>query len=193
VALDGLRKLGLAAVVHTETGRTERYRHYMRQRIAQLSEPQVAVLTELLLRGRQAAGELRSRASRMAPVGTLDTLEQLRTALAGLMEMKLAQADGPLERRGVEIDHNLYELSEEKVMTPRAAYDEEPVPGPAPAERPAPLPSTTGLEAKIARLEESLDRVQNQNRELESTVANLRTEIERLSETVERLDGTLRG
>src|SRR5688572_25460933 len=30
-ALDGLRELGLAAVVHTESGRTERYRHYMRK------------------------------------------------------------------------------------------------------------------------------------------------------------------
>src|SRR5579872_6773241 len=30
--LDQLRQLGLVAVVHTETGRTERFRHYVRKR-----------------------------------------------------------------------------------------------------------------------------------------------------------------
>src|SRR5260221_5381892 len=43
-----LRELGLAAVVHTESGRTERYRHYMRRRFSALSEPQVSILGELL-------------------------------------------------------------------------------------------------------------------------------------------------
>ena len=48
--LDQLRELGLAGVVHTESGRTERFRHYMRQRFT-FSERQLAVMTELLLRG----------------------------------------------------------------------------------------------------------------------------------------------
>ncbi|HVW01423.1 MAG TPA: DUF480 domain-containing protein, partial [Planctomycetaceae bacterium] len=78
---DELRELGLAAVVHTESGRTARYRHYMRHRFT-MSEPQLAILTELLLRGRQSLGELRTRASRMVPI---DSLEDLRTALNGLM------------------------------------------------------------------------------------------------------------
>src|SRR5579862_10011778 len=49
--LDELRQSGLVAVVHTETGRTERFRHYVRKRFT-WSEPQLAVMTELLLRGR---------------------------------------------------------------------------------------------------------------------------------------------
>ena len=121
--LDELRELGLAAVVHTESGRTERYRHYLRRRMADLSEPQVAVLAELLLRGRQSAGDLRSRASRMAPAGSLDSQDQLRTELTGLLEKGLIQADGPLDRRGVEIDHHLYEPGESRTMTPRAVED----------------------------------------------------------------------
>jgi len=52
-----LRELGLAAVVHTESGRTERFRHYVRRRFSSLSEPQVAILGELLLRGRQSVGD----------------------------------------------------------------------------------------------------------------------------------------
>src|SRR5712671_1230899 len=41
--LGELRELGLAAVVHTESGRTERFRHYVRRRFSALSEPQVAI------------------------------------------------------------------------------------------------------------------------------------------------------
>src|SRR6478736_2927008 len=55
--LGQLRELGLAAVVHTESGRTERFRHYVRRRFSELTEPQVAILGELLLRGRQSVGD----------------------------------------------------------------------------------------------------------------------------------------
>ncbi|HEX6987701.1 MAG TPA: DUF480 domain-containing protein, partial [Planctomycetaceae bacterium] len=75
--LDELQQLGLVGVVHTESGRTERYRHYMRKRF-NFTEPQLAILTELLLRGRQSLGELRTRASRMVPI---DSLEDLRREL----------------------------------------------------------------------------------------------------------------
>src|SRR5579864_6990081 len=45
--ISSLREIGLAAVVHTELGRTERYRHYVRKRFSNLTEPQVAILGEL--------------------------------------------------------------------------------------------------------------------------------------------------
>jgi uncharacterized protein YceH (UPF0502 family) len=62
--LDELREMGLVGEVHTEGGRAARYRHYMRQKTT-ITEPQLAILTELMLRGRQQLGELRTRASRM--------------------------------------------------------------------------------------------------------------------------------
>ncbi len=93
--LDQLRQMGLAAVVHTETGRTERFRHYMRKRFT-FTEPQLAVLTELLLRGRQSIGDLRARASRMVPIESLD---ELRVAPRGLLEQKFVQANTASERR----------------------------------------------------------------------------------------------
>ena len=127
-----LRDLGLVAAVHTEGGRTERYRHYVRRRFT-LSEPQIGILTELLLRGRQAMGELRTRASRMTPRGSLDSLEQLRTELQGLLDLKLIQADGPLERRGVEIDHNLYQPQENARVAWKEVADEPPAASPSPA------------------------------------------------------------
>ena len=138
-----LRDLGLVAAVHTEGGRTERYRHYVRRRFT-LSEPQIGILTELLLRGRQAMGELRTRASRMTPRGSLDSLEQLRTELQGLLDLKLIQADGPLERRGVEIDHNLYQPQENARVAWKEVADEPPAasPSPAPPSPTAPSPAS---------------------------------------------------
>jgi uncharacterized protein len=112
--LDELRKLGLVAVVHTESGRTERFRHYARKAYP-FTEPQLAIMTELWLRGRQQPGELRGRAGRMVPI---DSLEILRTELAGLVEQGYVQTNGPLDRRGVEVDHNSYQPDEGKRLEP---------------------------------------------------------------------------
>jgi uncharacterized protein len=181
-----LRELGLAAVVHTESGRTERYRHYVRKRFSALSEPQVSILGELLLRGRQPMGELRSRAARMAPAGSLDSIEQLRTELAGLLELKLVQSDAALERRGVEIDHNLYEAREGQKMTPRTSFDDEPAPSAAapagssvPAVRPAPPVSAPSSELlnRVAALETACADLRAENRELNEQLEDLRKSL----------------
>lgn len=204
--LDELRELGLAAVVHTESGRTERYRHYLRRRMADLSEPQVAVLAELLLRGRQSAGDLRSRASRMAPAGSLDSQDQLRTELTGLLEKGLIQSDGPLDRRGVEIDHRLYEPSESRTMTPRAVEQPGPASAAAPSTAPVgtspppagprPAVSTTvspDSTTRIAALESACATLRNENQDLRSELNELREQLDRLSSDVQKLRDALGG
>lgn len=113
--LDELQQMGLIAVVHTESGRTERYRHYMRKRF-DFTEQQLAILTELFLRGRQSLGELRGRAGRMVPI---DSLEDLRRELTGLIEAHAAQSDMPLDRRGAEVDHGFYPAGEKRRMLPQ--------------------------------------------------------------------------
>lgn len=180
-----LREMGLAAVVHTELGRTERFRHYVRKRFSNLSEPQVAILGELLLRGRQPIGDLRSRASRMAPDGSLDSLEQLRAELAGLAAMKLVQADGPFEMRGVEVDHNLYQPNEAKRMTMRPMdADEssnEPPPGGGPvASPPLERAMNADIAGRVAALESACVALQAENRELREQVGKLREGMEYL-------------
>ena len=119
--VDELRQLGLVAVVHTESGRTERYRHYLRRRFT-LTEPQVAILTELLLRGRQTVGDLRARASRMVAIENLD---DLREALRGLISLNFVQSSGPLDRRGVEVDHAFYSPQESKKLVWNAAAESD--------------------------------------------------------------------
>lgn len=196
-ALDALRELGLAAVVHTESGRTERYRHYMRKRFPEMSEGQLAILGELLLRGRQQVGELRARASRMADIGSL---EALRTALEGLMAQRFVQSDGPLERRGAEVDHNWYEPRESMTLTARLAEPE-----PAPTRAPAPVPAaavstpapviapTSDAQRRIDALEATCRELRNGQRELESETAQLRIQLEQLRSAMESLRRDLGG
>jgi uncharacterized protein len=157
--LDELRALGLVAVVHTEGGRTERFRHYARKAYP-FTEPQLAIIGELLLRGRQQPGELRTRASRMAPI---ESQEQLRQELATLVEQGYVQANGPLDRRGVEVDHNFYQADEGRTLAAGSfvagddseGHDNHP-PARTSAEASALEGRVAALEAAVSELTESL-------------------------------------
>lgn len=198
-AVEELRKIGLAAVVYPDSGRTERYRHYFRRRFSNLSEPQVAIMAELLLRGRQTVGDLRARAARMAPAGSLDTQDQLRHELNGLMELKFIQSDGPLDRRGVEVDHKLYEAREGRTtMVQREHFDEppaaqvrneivrnetvrhEPARGETASVAATVTRSDAGLEGRVKALE-------TQCRELTVALTEVRGELGRLTNVLEDL------
>jgi uncharacterized protein YceH (UPF0502 family) len=199
--LDQLRQLGLVAVVHTETGRTERFRHYMRKRFT-LSEPQLAVLTELLLRGRQSIGDLRARASRMVPIESLD---DLREALRGLMEQKYVQANTALERRGVEVDHNFYLPGENKKLAWDPSLDDgggresEPAPAPratvAASSAPAAVPQRGGGPhvTEWQGSSTALTQLRDENVELRARVDTLEHEVTRLKGLVDDLVRDLRG
>ena len=115
--LEELRALGLAAEVHTESGRTSRYRHYVRRSFT-FSEPQIAIMAELWLRGRQQPGELRTRAGRMVAI---PNQESLRLELGGLLEDGFIQASGPLGQRGIEVDHTFYADTERRAPLSKAA------------------------------------------------------------------------
>jgi uncharacterized protein YceH (UPF0502 family) len=167
--LDELRELGLVGEVHTEGGRAARYRHYMRQRTA-LTEPQLAIMTELVLRGRQQLGELRSRASRMVEI---DSLEKLRAELLALLEQGLIRANGALERRGVEVDHNLYPPGENREdMSPLAESEET-------TERPAPRAASGSADSsRIAALEAEVQSLKDEAARLREQLDSLRDQLD---------------
>lgn len=184
--LTQLQQIGFVGCLHTEGGRTERYRHYMRHK-TKLTEPQLAIMTELLLRGRQQLGELRTRASRMVAI---DTQETLRIALQGLLDLGIVQANGRLERRGIEVDHNLYpsgenhdrmamlaEETEEEaaVSAPRTVHTPCAVPSAAPD--PAANERLSGLEAQIRELKDELASVRSDFRELQDRFDELRRQL----------------
>jgi uncharacterized protein len=197
--VDELRQLGLVAVVHTESGRTERYRHYLRRRFT-LTEPQVAILTELLLRGRQTVGDLRARASRMVAIENLD---DLREALRGLIALNFVQSSGPLDRRGVEVDHAFYQSQESKKLAWNAVAESETdelVETREAAPRMASVASHVVASSRPVaandgspNLHATIGTLQDDNRELRARLDGMEDEIRRLKGVVDDLVRDLRG
>ena len=87
VALTGLRHKHLAGASLGAGSRVERWRHNALEGL-KVGERALAVLAELLVRGAQAPGELRTRASRMRG---LASLEELQKALDELAEQGLVR------------------------------------------------------------------------------------------------------
>ncbi len=173
--IDELRELGLAAVIQPASGRSLRYRHYMRNAFS-FSEPQLAILTELLLRGRQTLGELRGRASRMVPIEDLATLRQ---ELSGLIAEGYAQASGSLDRRGVDVGHGFYHGSENSDFgTPPPAPDSESQPS-----SPAPAPIRANLQAQAAAgavPDAELAQIRAENLRMQSEIKELQNAMSAL-------------
>ena len=87
-ALDSLRDRRLAWSVTMAGSRAPKYRHSMAD-VYPLTPPQVAVLCEMMLRGPQTVGELRTHAGRMC--GLADTAE-----VQSIVQQLMDCAGGPL-------------------------------------------------------------------------------------------------
>src|SRR6185312_2454663 len=137
--LQGLRKKG-ATVMVEGSGRVVRWKHTLYDWL-KVTKVELAVIAELLLRGAQTEGDLRSQASRMEPLADLPALQAILETLAA--KDLVVYLTPPRTRRGVVVTHNLYipnELEREKARQAAApAIDDEP-------ERPA-RPASTRLEA----------------------------------------------
>jgi uncharacterized protein YceH (UPF0502 family) len=146
--LDKLVVAGLAGRVHPATSRVERFRHNLCEHF-DLDSTKAAILAELMMRGPQTRGDLRTRASRMQPI---DTLEQLATHLDALARSGFVQrippAVGSRAERFVQC------------LAPGAhALDEAPARAQArPGGGPGSMPpaQVVGLEARVAKLERQL-------------------------------------
>ncbi len=159
-AIDGLRKLGAAAEVQGDS-RVCKYRHYMKDWLG-VDGSELAVMTELLLRGAQTIGELRGRAARMSPIAGMS---ELKPILQSLLEKGLLLSLTP-EGRGQVVTHNLYLENElDKVRREFPDGGEAPA-APSPPATPSspvassPAPSNDGevavLREEVATLREEL-------------------------------------
>ena len=81
LALDGLRRKGLARDVSFTGSRVEKFRHTAGEALSARG-PELAVLAELLLRGPQTTGELRARASRMAAFDSIEAVDGTLASMA---------------------------------------------------------------------------------------------------------------
>lgn len=176
-ALDHLRSLGAIGLVQGG-GRAEKYRHYAYEWLG-VDKVELAVMTELLLRGAQTEGELRGRAARMEPI---PDLAALRPVLASLKSKNLILSLTP-EGRGHVLTHALYEPRElEKLraeaigggaLAPADEGSREVAPPPSPTHSSQTQPSDTVLQAEVAALRRDL--------------LSLQAEFERLRDQFDRL------
>ncbi len=194
-ALEQLRQLGLVAEVFTDGGRAARYRHYARHKF-DFTETQFAIMCELLLRGRQQPGELRTRASRMVRI---DSQDQLKSDLQSMQEKGFVQSNGGLERRGVEVDHTFYLPKENMTMAAAnlAADDEAAAPTPTAATvsaRPAAVGASqnSAVAATTAGLDSALlHGLQTQLREITSHMSTLQNALDAMEQRLERIERDL--
>lgn len=152
-ALDSLRQKQMAHQ-SAEGVRSAKYCHNL-EGVLHLDPEELAILTELLLRGPQTVGELRNRAERMYPVGDLKAVEELLQNLTERDEplvMRLQRQPGRKEQR---FSHLLSGLPEVDVTS---SLPIEPARRQVAAEN----NRITKLEDEVAALRAELDEVRSQ-------------------------------
>ena len=154
--LASLGSRGLARLTATG-GRVAKYRHSLGDNL-HLAPPMLAVLAELMLRGPQTAGELRSRAERMVPLAGIAAVEDILGKLmtyAPPLVARLPRLPGHKEQRYAQLFAG----------EPQLPADE-----PAFTSEPARQPITSGNE-RLAKLDEEVSA-------LRAEITSLRSEIE---------------
>ena len=139
--LEPLQERGL--VTRITGGRVDRYRHELYTAWTSAG-PELAVLAELLLRGPQTKGDLRTRAARMAPIDTLDALDEV---LKPLLDRRLVIYLTEPDRRGAVVTHGFHTADELPRL--KALHAGAPTALDTPAPRAAPAPPAPGVEARL--------------------------------------------
>jgi uncharacterized protein YceH (UPF0502 family) len=170
--LHALRQKGVV-VLYEGSGRVERWKHTAYDWLGLKDRPvEMAVLAELLLRGAQTEGDLRSRAGRMAPLPDLPALQAVLDSLSA--RELVVQLSPPGQRRGVVVSHGLYPPDElarlrQAVSQRMAVEDEEPS-----ADRVERAPAR---ETEVAALRAEVEALRAEVRSLAAEVAALKSDL----------------
>ena len=136
-ALDSLKSANL--VIESSGSRVARYSHNF-ERVLQIPSQSAALLTSLMLRGPQTAGELRINSERLHKFADISAVEgflqELAARQAGALVLQLPRAPGSRESRWAHL------------LSGAPAIDER-----EPAKE---APRESGLEARLARLEQEV-------------------------------------
>ncbi len=169
-ALDQLRSLGVVTEIDW-MGRVSKYKHLAYEWFG-VSRAELAVLTELLLRGAQQLGELRARAARMEPIADLGELKPIVDSLVArrLMVELTPPGRGQMVTHGVHLANELAEVrAAASGTTPRAAAHESGEAAHTSSPESSPSPDALGtLAAEVADLRAQVQRLRDRVRDLES-------------------------
>jgi uncharacterized protein YceH (UPF0502 family) len=139
-ALDSLKSANL--VMETSGGRVSRYSHNI-ERVLQVPAQSVAILTVLMLRGPQTAGELRINCERLHSFADISAvegfLEELAARPAGPLVVQLPRLAGSRENRWAHLLSGEPKIEAPAVETKEASVGE-----------------LAALKANVARLESEL-------------------------------------
>jgi uncharacterized protein YceH (UPF0502 family) len=140
-ALDSLKRANL--VMETSGGRVARYSHNL-ERVLQVPSQSAALLTSLMLRGPQTAGELRiscERLHRFSDISAVEAfLEELAARPAGALVVQLPRLPGARENRWAHLLSGAVKLEALPLAEPGAGAE-------------ASLGEVAALKANVARLE----------------------------------------
>lgn len=174
--VDEMRSLGALTIVQG-LGRVTKVRHYAYNWLG-ISKVEAAIMTELLLRGEQTMGELRTRASRMEPI---QDIQQMNDLFQELKRRGLVVELSP-PGRGQIVSHNLYpewelEQVRKTVATGILASNDSdsdssgssrPAPSPSPStSRPANDPQIPLLQSEIESLKKIVEDLSSRLSRLE--------------------------
>lgn len=162
-ALDAL-KFKQLALLSAEGGRVPKYRHALVEKL-RLDPPELAVLAELLLRGPQTVGELRTRGERMHPFPDLAAVEDVLGELMARtppLVVRLPRQPGRKESR-----HAHLFAGEPEAVT------EEPVPAPEAARL-----RVMAENERVAKLEEEVALLRGEVVELRRLVEEFKSQFE---------------
>jgi uncharacterized protein len=194
-SLDRLRELGAVGLVEGY-GRVQKYRHYLYEWLG-VDKVELAVMTELLLRGDQTVGDLRGRASRMEP---LADLAALRAVLDSLKAKGLVIALTP-EGRGHVVTHALHKPREIESLKAKYAGGWTASPGEEETDGavPKPVASSAVVASSVSRAAAPANRdgadvsaVQRELASLRQQVAQFRQELDEMHDAQSRTADELR-
>jgi uncharacterized protein YceH (UPF0502 family) len=175
-SLDRLRGLGAVGLVEGY-GRVQKYRHYLYDWLG-VDKVELAVMTELLLRGDQTVGELRGRAARMEPIADLAALQPV---VDSLKAKRLVMALTP-EGRGRVVSHALYKPREIEAL--KAKYQGQSVAQPPPAAQDRPIQPGAAVPHEELGIDTAIRR---ELADLRAEVAQVRTDFDELRGMHQRL------
>ncbi|HLJ24664.1 MAG TPA: YceH family protein [Candidatus Acidoferrales bacterium] len=161
-ALRSLEKKGLAGPADNMVSRVSKYEHRL-QEAYNFTRHETAVLAELLLRGPQTPGELRSRADRMHK---FDDLGIVLTTLRKLMEREPPLAKLLPRQPGTKEARYAHLLSGDVTVAPAETSAEVVV------------TSSAGIGERLSRLEDQVETLQSEMADLKQQLATFRKQFE---------------